>query len=215
MLQPETVRILQSMSKSMPLRPKNISLDISTDAFISCYNSVKENTSSSPSGRHVGHYKAAAKCELLATLHAMMMSIPFKAGFAPKRWSKIIDVMLEKQVGCPRIHRLRVLALLESDFNQAVRIIISRQLGFRMEDNDIVPSMQYGSREGRQCVSAVLNKQLTHDIVKHKKSTATFMENDAVGCYDRMVNNLLLFELQRLGLPLSAVKALCAVWASA
>jgi hypothetical protein len=117
---------------------------------------------------------------------------------------QIIDVMLEKQVGCPRVHRLRVFALLES-----------RQLGFRIEDDGIPPSMQYGSREGRQCVSAVLNKQLIHDIVRHKKSTAAFMENDAVGCYDRMVNNLLLYELQRLGLPLSAVKALSAVWGNA
>jgi hypothetical protein len=41
------------------------------------------------------------------------------------------------------------------------------------------------------------------------------MENDAVGCYDRMVNNILLYELQRLGLPLPAVRALHSVWANA
>jgi hypothetical protein len=123
--------------------------------------------------------------------------------------------MLEKQVGCPRIHRLWIIALLESDFNQAVRIIISRQLGFHLEDNGLAPDMQYGSREGKQCVSAVLNKQLTHDIVRHKKSVAAFIENDAVGCYDRMVNTLLLYELQCLGLPMSAIKALHNTWENA
>ncbi len=79
----------------------------------------------------------------------------------------------------------------------------------------MIPSMQYGSREGRQCLSAVLNKQLTHDIVRHKKMTAAFIENDAVGCYDRMVNNLLLLQLCQLGLPDTAVMALALTWANA
>jgi hypothetical protein len=37
-------------------------------------------------------------------------------------------------------------------------------------------------------------------------------ENEAVGCYDRMVNNLLLLELQCLGLHLSAAQALSQTW---
>jgi hypothetical protein len=141
-----------------------------------------------------------------------MMSITFRAGFAPHRWKKVIDVMLEKQPGCPRVHCLRIIALLENDFNQAVRIIFARQLGFQLEDNGLVPTKQYGSREGRQCISAIVNKQLTHDIVRHTKTVAAFLENDAQGCYDRMVNNLLLLELQRLGIPKSAIKALHDKW---
>ncbi len=81
-----------------------------------------------------------------------------------------------------------------------------------MEDNNLVPDMQYGPREGRQCISAVLNQQITHDIIRHKKSTAAFIENDAVGCYDRMANNLLLLEMQRLGLPQTAATALSKTW---
>jgi hypothetical protein len=75
--------------------------------------------------------------------------------------------------------------------------------------------MQYGSREGKQYGSAVLNKQLTHDIVHDKKTTAAFIENDTTGCYDHMVKSLLLFELQQLGLPLTAVKSLSQTWAKA
>jgi hypothetical protein len=46
-----------------------------------------------------------------------MMSIPFKMGFALNRWTKITEIMLEKEPKNPRCHRLRILALFESDLN--------------------------------------------------------------------------------------------------
>jgi hypothetical protein len=50
----------------------------------------------------------------------MMMSVMFQAGFSPKCWWRIIDLMLEKQPGNTRIHRLQIIALMESDLNQAI-----------------------------------------------------------------------------------------------
>jgi hypothetical protein len=186
------------MAQQQPFPPQTINVTITNEEFISCYNTVQERTSSFPSGRHVGHYKATTQSDLLSDMHARMMFIPFLAGFSPKHWHKVIDIMLEKDIGCPYIQRLCILFLLESNFNQAFWIIIARQLGFRMEDNGLIPEMQYGSREGRQCISAVFNKQLTHDIIHHKKATAAFIENDTIGCCDRMANNLLIIELRWL-----------------
>jgi hypothetical protein len=215
LLQPETIQLLRMVATNNTQHAHpGLDINISVEAFQSCYKAVKENTSSSPSGRHVGHYKAAAMNDHLSAIHAMMMTIPFRAGFSPQRWHRVVDIMLEKQPGNSQIHRLRILPLLERDFNQAVHIIIARQLSFHLEDNNMVPAMQYGSQEGHQYVSAVLNKQLTHDIICHKKSTAAFIENDATGCYDRMVNNLMLLELCRLGLPMAAVHALWLTWAN-
>ncbi len=81
-----------------------------------------------------------------------------------------------------------------------------------LEDFNLLSSMQYGSRPGRQCVSAVLKKVLAHDYARLTVTTASFIENDAIGCYDRLVNNLILMLLKKLGLPASVSDCMGEVW---
>jgi hypothetical protein len=57
----------------------------------------------------------------------------------------------------------------------------------------------------------VLHKLLCYDITHHTKETAAFIENDA--CFDRVVNNLLILCLQRLGMKPSAMQSLGLTWA--
>ena len=129
---------------------------------------------------------------MLVTMHTDMMSVPFQIGFAPERWKRVVDIMLEKTPGDSRSHRLRIIALFESDLNHAKRVLIGRCILHLMEDFKILPSMQFGSKHGQRRTSAVLKKVLCHDHIRMLKQTAVFVENDAVGCYDRLINNLIL-----------------------
>jgi hypothetical protein len=176
------------------------------------YKVIPEASSSSPLGRHIGHYKVASKFDYLSDLHATMMSIPYITGFSPERWKTVVDIMLEKNPGEPKTHRLCIIALQESDFNQSNRLLLARPLSHHLEDNNLSPSMQYGSRPGRHCHSAILNKQLTFELIRLTKSTASFIENDAIGCYNRMVNPLLILCLRKLGAHPHAVNSLVETW---
>jgi hypothetical protein len=132
--------------------------------------------------------------------------------FAPTCWTRITDIMLEKEANYPRFHRLRILALFESDLNHAKRVIIGRRLLHYMKDMNLLPSMQHGSVPGKHCISAVLKKVLSHDYLRLTKTSGAFIENDAVGCYNRIVNNLVLLIMAKLGIPKSVLNCIGNLW---
>jgi hypothetical protein len=107
---------------------------------------------------------------------------------------------------------LRILALFESDLNHAKRVIIGYRLLHHMNDAAILPNMQYGSVPGRHCISAVLKKVLSHDHLRVTKSNGAFLENDAVGSYDQLVNNLVLMLMVKMGIPKSVIVCIGDLW---
>ncbi len=86
-LMPETIRLLQTLATPKLKMEVKIKVEITEEEFISTFRVVREDTSSSPTGHHVGHYKAILKDPALVQVHTTMMSIPFQAGFAPQRWT--------------------------------------------------------------------------------------------------------------------------------
>jgi hypothetical protein len=203
---PETQAILDFLGTPYPKPIMDHKCIISPDQFKLTYTKVQEKTSSSYSGRHVGHYKAILQNDYIVNIHASMMSIPYQVGFAPTRWHQVVDVMLEKNPGQPRQHRLRIVALLESDYNQSQRILLARPLSHHMEDEQMLPPMQYGSRPSKMCISPVLNKVVSYDVVRQTKVSGAFIENDAIGCYGCLVNSIIFLELHHLGIPVSLLK---------
>ena len=147
----------------------------------------------------MGHYKTATQAEPLAKIHSQLMSIPTLTGNSPKRWHQIVDIMLEKNLGDRGIHRLRIIALQESDFNQVNRLALGRPVQHKLEESGILPVMQHGSCSSKQCHSTVLNKVLTFEIQRYLKHPIAYIENDAVGCFDRIANPLVLIFLLDIG----------------
>jgi hypothetical protein len=195
-----------------------ISPVVTTEDFISCFGCVAEKTPSSPSGRHVGHYLACTDLKdelsgLLTSIHLAMMSIPLAEGFCPERWRRAIDIMLDKIPGVPRINKLRIIQLLEADLNLVFRSVFARNISKLVQDTmGIISEHQYG-RSHQTCLTPVLNNLLTVQLLIQKKTNGIVFDNDAQGCYDRIVSGIASAALRRIRYSMNSVQMLGLLWA--
>ena len=65
-----------------------------------------ESTSTSPSDRHLGHYKSIVQDTDFLSVQVQLMNIAIKYGIALDRWCKSVTIMIEKDTGQPAIHHL-------------------------------------------------------------------------------------------------------------
>eukprot|EP00957_Ditylum_brightwellii_P025632 1937935-Ditylum_brightwellii.AAC.1 len=80
-----------------------INAEISLDGYKGLVKVQNESTSSSPSGRHCGHYKAILDHDDICLVHARMMLMPYLVVLTPMRWEKAVDYMIEKYLGSQKL----------------------------------------------------------------------------------------------------------------
>jgi hypothetical protein len=187
--------------------------------FKSAFKCVPKKTASSLSGRGVHQYKACDEgsedrlADIQSAIHAAMMPVPLATGFWPERWKKAIDVMLEKIPGVVRSNKSRIIQLLEADLNQVLRIAFSRNIAkLAKNSKGIISDQQYG-RAHATCMTPVLNKLLTVQLIIQKRTEGIVFDNDAKGLYDRIISGVVLASLRRLGYLKESVKMLGMLWA--
>ena len=73
------------------------------------------------------------------------------------------------------------------------------------EDNKCFNHQQYGSCPGHQALNAVHKKTLSYNLAHILLVNLAMLDNDATGCYDRIVISLAMICALRLGMPRSAV----------
>ena len=103
-----------------------------------------------------------AACDYCAEFLFIMVSLPFMYGFVNNRWTREIDVMLEKKKGVRKIHLLRIIGLLEADFNTALKFFSASQMQHVAEEEGLSDE-QCGSRKNRTSIDAAMVKLLTFE----------------------------------------------------
>jgi hypothetical protein len=158
--------------------------EVSAQQFRDAFKAVSERTSSA--GKiHYTIWKCIAQDEELAEWLLIMMSLPFMYGFPNNRWMKSIDVMLEKKQGVKKIHMLRIIALLEADFNTALKIFFARRLMDNAEQAGLNDE-QWGSRRNRMALDPAMRKLMTFEYGRYMRATIAMFAADLTACFDRM-----------------------------
>jgi hypothetical protein len=211
----ETETILDLLQRKKPgATPAKISSRISLDDFTSAIKAWKERTSTSPSGRHLGHYKLLVKTmedqnaaeevrqaagEILQ-LMVDIMDLASDKGFILDRWTTVINVMIYKKPGVYLMSKLRVIHLFEADYNFIIGTIFGRRAMYSGVDHHSLHDSQW-AQPGRQCSDVVVMRELTLAVAKLTKTPMAGFENDAAACYDRIVMNLVSAIFDRMGVP--------------
>jgi hypothetical protein len=175
-----------------------------------------ENTSTSPSGLHLGHDKAMLhhiiQTETSSFLDdyfdhkARMINLAIDHRHVYKRWQMVITTMIEKIPGTPRLDKLRVIHIIESDFNLWMGIVWGRRLIHQAEDLELLEDEQSGSRPGRKCQDVVIFKHMTYSINRMSRTDCITFDNDAKSCFDRIVMVCASLITQRYGMDTSVIE---------
>jgi len=70
------------------------------------FKRVNESTTSSPTGMHYGIWKTLLKSEKLFHPYGNMITFAFRWGVPPTPWEYLIQLMIEKDPGNPKVNQL-------------------------------------------------------------------------------------------------------------
>jgi hypothetical protein len=107
--------------------------------------------------------------------------------------------MLEKMHDVAHSNKLRIIQLLEADRNQVICIAFARNITkLAKEHSRIISEHQYG-RANKTCMTPVMSKLLTAQLIIQKRTEGILFDNDAKGCYDRIISGISLVSLKIIG----------------
>ena len=194
---------------------------LTTKEFLEKLKVWPEKTSTSPSGLHLGHYHVLQRNhglpkddpkskevekgqKLLLEARVALLNYALTFGYHFKRWSQVVNVMLQKDPGNPKIHRLRVIHLYEADYNLMLAVKW-RAAMHHAEDNGLLNDGLYGSRAGRSAHDPVFIEILQNEIYRCSMKSGINFDLDATACYDRILASIATIASRRMGMDKHAV----------
>jgi hypothetical protein len=137
---------------------KEISNEVSFEEFKTALAKWKKCTTTSPSGRHLGHYKLLLRLntiddnndkinisENILYVYFSILKISLAWGISIKRWQNISTCMIEKIKGNPLFDKIPVIHSFEADYNLFLKIIWSRRTVWNAHIKNRINDGQSGS----------------------------------------------------------------------
>ena len=204
--------------------PDVVPVELTPDEYRGKLQWWDEKTSTSPTtDMHLGHLRAywaehtlpngtpeaaelEAKRKDILDGHILLINYALQTGYSYEPWKRIVNTMLEKDPGLPKIHRLRVIHLYEADYNLILRVKW-RQVLHHAVTNGLINKGCYGSQPGKEATDALFIRELEYEIGRITRKSSLHFDNDATSCYDRILCFLANLASQKYGMQ----KKICVV----
>ena len=108
---------------------------------------------------------------------------------------------VRKKEGLIRVDKLRAILLLEADFNFGTKLLFGKRMMSQMEEHDIIPKEQFGSRQQHSAIEVAINRRILMDISRQTHQTLGIIGADAANCYDRVVHSYASMMSRSWGMP--------------
>jgi hypothetical protein len=183
-----TRQFLQELQTTVPLDPANcITYKITRQDFQQHWRNAREQTSSSVSGLHYGHYKTVVHSDQLP-----------EASLWPDGNLGYQPVMLEKVVGAIKVNKLHaILLLMEADLDFTTAwLMFAKWMIARAKDNHWIPSKIHGGQKNYEAIEVALNCWLVVDISRQCHVPFAIASVDAQTCYDHLTHSITSIVLQ-------------------
>jgi len=205
---PATRLLLEEAAIIYATMPREeIATYVTVEDFQYYWQRANERISSSYSGLHMGHYKAASFDPHLSALHAQKLTLCARTGVPLGRWGVGLTVLLEKICGNNYVNKLRAICLFEADFNWWNKLIFARRMMHSAKHNESVPDELF-STSGSQTMDAIMSKTFFSDVSKVQHHPASIEGCDLGDCYDRGAHPPTSIGMQAWGVPINAIKVL-------
>lgn len=210
--------ILTELKRARPELPSTISFD----AMIKGFGKWREQTTTSPSGKHLGIYKTLVTIHKLyqrqqksktlenppddtATKALMIqhkiITLAIDRQHTLKRWTVVHNLFLEKTPGKPLIDKLRVIHIYEADWNLILKYFVAFRTNNIACQKQTVSQEQAGGRPGRSAIDTATKTVLHHAICQLQRLEGAVLYNDAKACFDRIIENFSNLCCIREGMP--------------
>jgi hypothetical protein len=227
-LSESTQMLLEHLQMSREMASLQGEAEITEEEFIGKLKVWRESTTTSPSGIHLGHYKALLarhqyshipdddeteedgirKVQLrdelngmqqaMLRLHVQLINYALSRGYSYDRWKTVVNTTLFKEPNNIRIHRTRVIHIYEADYNLMLGLKWRHAL-YKAEAAKQLNKGQFGSRPRRNAIDPVALEELQLEMSRLTRKSLVQLNFDAASCYDRIIPNLAMLASRRFG----------------
>ena len=136
---------------------------------------------------HFGHYKAGSISEYIDHSHALKATLFLHHGRVLDRWAQGLLVMLQKMFGCSLITKLRLILLMEADFNGSNKQVYGIRMLANARKYNLMPEGIH-SEQNRMANDVTLTKAIAYDVIWQTRHPAGITSVSADNCYDRIAH---------------------------